>query len=283
MMKKLLILTAMALTFGPAFVTRSVADEPPPSSTSENLQNDKHFSGTVTAVNPKERIVSVKYLLFTRHFNVGEGCKVRFEDKPTASLADLHPGLKVKISYQNVQGVLVADQINQENLIHTGRITTIDAANRQLVIKQGAFNRHYVLAQECPVILNNGETGTLESLSVGQTVNVTYEPKNDSLTAVKIERGNETFTGVIRGIDASTKTVKARSGFTDRVFHLANGCVINVPGKTDASISDLRIGDRASFTYDNVKGVWVADWIAQTSHDAEAGGAQSAKSDFMVQ
>ena len=52
--------------------------------------------------------LSVKGLFFTRNFSTATDCKVSFQDKPDASLAELRPGQKVYVRYERDNGVLIA-------------------------------------------------------------------------------------------------------------------------------------------------------------------------------
>ena len=58
-------------------------------------------------------------------------------------------------------------------------------------------------------------------------------------------------------------------------FTLADGCQIVVPGKDDAQLKDLELGQKYKFTYEAVNGVNIAERIAPTK---EATAAQTASS-----
>ena len=268
-MKTSLIRT-MVMVAGIAFNLTSASpvngDEP------ATVQKDKIFKGTVTAVDQKEKTISAKDFWGAKFFNVGNTCAVSLEDQPSASLADLRPGQKVEISYENAQGVPVADRIAQHNLVFTGYINAIDPAKRTLTVKHGGFTRNFALADDCTVVIKDDNTKTLDDLKVGHTVNVIYESANDSLLARRIEQKSPTFTGTIKAIDAETRTVKAKDMLAEKTFHLADGCQIVVGGKLGGSLSDLRIGDRFAFTYEDMDGVLVADWIG---HDTASSGVEN--------
>ena len=89
-------------------------------------QKEKPSTGNVIAVDAPDKTISVKGLFFTRNFNTATDCKVSFQDKPDASLAELRPGQKVDVRYEDNNGVLIARQIAQHDLIFAGHITAID-------------------------------------------------------------------------------------------------------------------------------------------------------------
>src|SRR6185369_13098967 len=88
----------------------------------------KSFKGTVTAVDPKEKTIAVRGFWTTRTFNVGDHCKVSLEDNASAELKDLRPGYRVEVSYLQNNGVRIASQVMQKNLVFTGNIAAFDPA-----------------------------------------------------------------------------------------------------------------------------------------------------------
>jgi Cu/Ag efflux protein CusF len=267
-MKTTLIRNAVVLTgvtFALVCSNPAVADEQSPGSNAaqQYTHNEKSFGGTITALHPKERTMSVKAFLFSKTFNIPENCKVSMEDQPKSSLADLHTGQKVEVAYDDDKGVLIARSIVQSDIVYSGHIKSIDPAKRTLTVEHNAFNRDFAISHDCEVVLNNDRPGSLDDLKVGHTVNVIYERGNGRRVARKIEQKYETFTGTIRAIDASTKTVKAKDLMTVKKFNLASGCKIVVNGNPDCRLSDLRIGDRVAFSYEDDDGILVANRIGK--------------------
>lgn len=237
----------------------------------------KAYSGTVTVVDLTEKTVAVKGLLFSKTFNAADTCKVSLEDKPDASLDELRPGHKVSVHYQNAQGVLVASQIVQRNVILKGSITAIDPGERTLVVKGPAGTRDFTIAKDCDVILKDEKVGTLENLKIGHAVSVAYESTGGAWTAHKIEQKCEEFAGTIQAIDAGTRTVKAKSLLSEKKFNLADGCRIVVEGKPATGLRDLRIGDHVEFSYEDANGVLVANRIGRGGNTSETQSTQAAR------
>lgn len=243
-------------------------------------EKPSHYKGSIVAVDPQEKTVTVRGGLTTRTFNAGDNCQVVLEDKRRASLADLAAGQKVEVRYRKVQGIPIAQEVIQENRTFKGHITALDPAKRTISVKRGMFTRGFALANGATVIVKNDKAGSLENLRIGDTVTVIYQSDNDPLTAQRVEQKNPTFTGTIRAIDARTRTVTARSLMGEKKFHLANGCKIVVNGKTDAGLSDLRIGDRMSVSYEDADGVLVANRIGRELEGQEENQKETAASAF---
>ncbi len=221
--------------------------------------------GTIAAVDVPDKTLAVKRFGFTRTLNIAGDCTVSFEDKPQGTLAELRPGQRVEVHYVKAQGVPVAQRIVQHNLTTTGYITALARADRTLTLKRGWLPHKFVLAENCPVAIKDNRPGSLEDLSIGHTVTVVYESQNGTRTARRIQQESDTFVGTVRAIDAETRTVKAERMMKERKFNLARGCKIVVNGKPTGSLRDLRIGDRVSFSYDDVDGVLVANRLGTTT------------------
>jgi hypothetical protein len=103
----------------------------------------------------------------------------------------------------------------------------------------------------------------LNDLKVGQTVNVIYDSSNGKRTAQRIEQERPTYVGTVRAIDCDTRTVRAKRMLSEKTFRLADGCRIVINGHADGSLSDLRIGDRITLTYENANGVLVASCLGR--------------------
>jgi Cu/Ag efflux protein CusF len=225
-------------------------------------QKEKSFKGKVVAVDAPDRSFSVKGLFFTRTFNTASDCKVSLQDKPVASLADLRPGQKVDIRYDENNGVWIARQIAQHNLILAGHITAIDPAARTLTLQEGMMIRNLTIAPDCAVVLKDDKWAALTSLQVGDAVQVIYEPVKGTRVASRIEQKSETFVGTIEAVDATTRSIKAKDMLSEKKFNLAEDCPIVINGRINGSLSDLRIGDRVTFNYDDEQGVLVANRIS---------------------
>lgn len=260
---------------GPAFADdTSAVGGTDSDQTPQSLKNSK---GIITHVNATEKLVTTESFWSTKTFSLADNCTVSLEDKPEATVANLRPGQKVKVRYLNSHGVLIAHGIQQENQVYHGRVETIDPAIKSIGIKRGAAVRKFSLPENYTVLLKDNKSGTLADLKVGQMVHVIYESLDDEYFARRIEQKNPTFVGTIRSMDATTRTVKAKSVFEEKTFRLADKCRVVTADDSDASLRDLRIGDRVEFVYEDKDGVLVANRIGQESPSAAAESSETAK------
>jgi Cu/Ag efflux protein CusF len=223
----------------------------------------KCLKGTVTAVDQKEKTFAVSGFWSTRTFNAGDHCKIKLEDKADAELKDLRPGQRVEVSYVANNGVRVASQVVQKNLVFTGNISAIDPAGRILKVKRGAVSETFVAGDNCKVVIREDGNKSLADLKIGQKVTVGYSPSAGAKLAQRIEQTGSVFTGTVEAIDADDRTLKAQHLLSEKKFNLAKDCPIVIGGKSDGKLSDLRIGDKLSIHFEDMDGVLVATTIAR--------------------
>jgi hypothetical protein len=240
------------------------------------------YSGTISAVNEVDKIVTVHGWLRTKKFVLADNCVLSTGEKRDLALADLRPGQKVEVSYKDASGVLVASRITQEKLQFTGEVAALDHKNRTLTVRQGGTTRVFALGDNCNVLLSGNNKGTLEDVKVGGQVTVTYETPQNVLLARTIAQKSALYVGTLSAINLPDRTVSADKRFLgDKRFHLADNCTIVVNGKTGGRLNDLRLGQNYELSYDTVYGVNIVNRIApaSTTEKNEAGPAVTQNKD----
>jgi len=223
---------------------------------------EKSFTGTVVSVDPKESTLETKGFLFSKKFNLGGACSYVLLDKSGGAVGDLRAGEKVKVNYENVDGVLVADRVEQIPMRLEGMVTTIDPGTHTLMLRRPTLDKRMEIADDCKIALRDDKPGTLADIHPGNHVTVIYETPGDTPTARQIAQTSIEFTGTLTAVDLGEKTVKARATFDTKKFNLADGCAIIVNGKLDGRLSDLRLNDDLVFSYDEINGINVVNRIA---------------------
>jgi predicted RNA-binding protein len=240
-------------------------------------RHEKMFTGTVSAVDAKEHVLEARGLLLQKRFHLGDTCTFTFLAKGSGTLADLHPGQKVSIGYQNADGVLVADRVLQEPLRYEGAVKAIDATRHTLTVHHGVLEKTFRLADDCKVRLYENKSGTLADVQPGEHVTVIYEAPKQGATACEIEQTSATFTGTLTAIDLDERTVKAKGLLGGRVFNLGHDCAIVLSGKPNGHLRDLHPGDKLTLSYNEVSGINIANRIADTGGSSETVTAQTGR------
>jgi hypothetical protein len=223
---------------------------------------DETYTGTVLSVDPKGRTLDLKAFLFTKKFQLGDKCAYALCDKPEGAITDLRPGEKVTVFYQDASGVLVADRIKQEPMTEAGMIRAMDPMAHTLTLYSGRSDKTFQIPKHCQVRLQGGKAGVLTNLEPGYTVNVTYGLPQDQPVAREIVQTGMTFVGKLTAVDIGSRTVKAQSPFATKQFNLADNCVLLINDRLETHLSDLKLGEQLTFSYNDIDGIYVAHSIA---------------------
>ena len=74
-------------------------------------QTSETFTGSLTAIDLDTKTVKAKSMFDTKKFNLGDNCAIVIDGKINGRLADLKPNDKLVFSYDEVNGVNVANRI----------------------------------------------------------------------------------------------------------------------------------------------------------------------------
>lgn len=223
---------------------------------------EKHYTGMVVSVDPKDLTLKVKGFIFSRQFNLGSACNYALLDKASATAGDLRPGERVVVRYQDADGVLVADQIEQQPMRYAGMVKAVDPAAHMLTLRLTGRDETFQIAEDCGVVLRDDKSGSLDDIQNGDHMTVTYEEPNGKRMARQIAQTSMEFTGTLTAIDLEDKTLKAKSSFSSKKFNVGDSCAIVINGKPGGQLSDLKPDDKLVLNYDEINGVNVVNRIA---------------------
>jgi predicted RNA-binding protein len=273
----LLISCVSALALAPR---NGAADESPSSGLSSTYSGpEKTFTGTVTATDLHQHTLKVRGpLLFGKSFNLGAACACIYLDSPDTTPAGLHPGQKITVIYQRVDGVLVADRVVQQHLEFTGWVKAINQNTHTLTVQPDGFGltKQFQFADGCRVTLLGDRQGSLADIQAGNHVTLTYEEPPGMDTVIRITQTSQIFTGFLTALDLDAKTVKAKSLLNTKSFNLGDHCVIDLDGKGGGKLRDLRPEEKLAFTFDDINGVNVVNHIAPVKDGSDSFSASSA-------
>lgn len=270
------IIKSLTVVFASAWIAglsaRVCADDSAPEKAT--AEKPRTYSGSVKSVDEKERTIVVEAFWSTKTFAVGDHCKVQLEDKPNGGLKDLRPKYRVEVQYLTKGGVQVASHISQQDSMYTGHVSAVDPVKRTFVVKSGLGSKTFVAGDDCKIMMRDEKAAGLADLKTGHKVTVHYAAARPEDMAHKVEQNSPSFAGTVEAIDITTGTLKARKAMTNRKFRLGNDCPIVIDGRADGKLSDLRIGDKLSFHYEDVDGVLVANRIARENSTSHPGTDQ---------
>jgi Cu/Ag efflux protein CusF len=235
---------------------------------------EKTTSGTITALDAKEKVLKIQGMLFAKTFVLGDNCSLAVGNKADASLGEFRPGQKVTVNYRDADGVLVADRVTQNKLFFTGEVSAMDGKSHTLTVRSHGALKSFSLADNCGVTLNAKASGKLDDIKLGSHVTVIYETPNGRWTARWIEEPSQHFTGTLGSVNLVDRTVTASKPLLgDKKFHVGDDCAIVINGKVAGAgrLKDLHPGEGCELSYDTVDGVNIVNRIAlMTASDTSA-------------
>jgi Cu/Ag efflux protein CusF len=255
--------------FSLSLLTAMTAMKASADQTATTAKHEKSYTGTVVSVYPGEHQFKVKGWFLSKEFNLSDNCAFAFVNKSADTVNGLRPGQKVKVSYQDASGVLVADRVEQEPLRYVGMVKAIDPKTHKLTLHHYAMDKTFDIAGDCKVMLRDDRTGSLADVKPGNQVTVIYEIPGDTPTARRIDQTSASFTGRLTAIDLTDRTIKAKHLLGSKKFNLADDCAIVLNGKIDGRMRDLKPGDSLVFSYNDVNGVNVVNRIARAEAPEE--------------
>ena len=226
---------------------------------------EKSYTGTVVLMDANAHVLRVKGWFFQhRAFNLGDNCVYSQPGNDNATVNTLRPGEKVKVSYQDRHGVLIADRVEEIPMRAEGTIMALNTTNHMVTVRN-TISHQFRLSDNCQIELRGNKTGTLDDIKIGDYVTVTYETPNDTPTAREIAQTSQEFSGSVTAIDLDSRTVKAKTLLESKDFHLADHCAIVVNGQPNGRLADLRPEEKIVLSYDDINGVNVVTRIAPES------------------
>jgi hypothetical protein len=184
---------------------------------------------------------------------------------------DVREGRRIMINnhcYTN--DVFVADRVQQELMTSEGIVRTNDLTHHTLILRFLVLNKTFQIPDDCQIILSDGKSGAVTDIQSGNYVTVTYETPGNEDVAHEIAQMSVTFIGKVVALNRTNQTIAAAKvlDFNPMEFRLADNCVIEVNGKTNGQLSDLKICERLAFTYNNINGVNIVSRITTNAPPA---------------
>jgi hypothetical protein len=162
-----------------------------------------HYTGTVQAVNAKQRMVTMAEAALYKPFHapmtfrVASDCKVTLPSGKSANLTDLQPGDRIAVIYELPGGSPVAYRIRNKCSTFVGTVAAINLPERTIEAKGNAGARKFDLGDDCQIMLGSKQNGHLKDVAMHQTYEFTYQRVNginvlDRLSPVQATKVSET-------------------------------------------------------------------------------------------
>ena len=148
-------------------------------------QHNLAFKGRVKAVEPNQRMLSVKRSGLTLDFNLASDCPI-LKQGESQTMRDLQVGEIVSVVYEPVGESRIARRIEQLHEEFAGTIRALDAETRTVKASGFLEDRKFNLADDCEIVIPGQPAAKLNGLRIGDRVSFSYEAKNGVLIAHRI-------------------------------------------------------------------------------------------------
>jgi hypothetical protein len=91
----------------------------------------------------------------------------------------------------------------------------------------------------------------------------------DRLEAESEAKSTDHYSGTVRGLDISQRSLRVKGFWSTRTFELAETCRVSLEDQPEASLDDLALGHRVDVDYRNHDGVRVATRVTQRNLEFE--------------
>jgi hypothetical protein len=123
--------------------------------------------------------------------------------------------------------------------IFSGRIQTIDAAARTIVVMSGEKAMVFRISENTTIKTDYGEKLAFTELKITMSVTVEYTKEGDNIHPLSVKvstmpkgigkKQKQEFSGKIQSVDDATRTIVVTGGGGTETFHIFQDTKLNVP------------------------------------------------------
>jgi hypothetical protein len=180
--------------------------------TDESTREEKQYSGTITAIEPAARTVTVKKALVSHTFTLPEGATIVTAGKTVSTIGDLRTGEEVDVFYREHGDMKDAYRIvqrgaetgaanvkretpkresgtydtNKPEKQYSGTVESIDPQARTFTVRQALITHTFQLASPAKIDIRGKTISTLGDLRTGDQVDVYYTDPDGTMIAHRV-------------------------------------------------------------------------------------------------
>jgi hypothetical protein len=138
----------------------------------------------------------------------------------------------------------------------TGTITAVNGQEKTLTGKSFLFSKTFNLGDHCAIATVDNREASLTDLRPGEQAKVHYRDVEGVLVADRITAKALHYTGRIKAIDPTAKTVTMEEAAlyepfkAPRMFHVATDCKVKLSNGESGTLAALQPGDRIMIIYE---------------------------------
>ncbi len=144
------------------------------------------FNGKIDALDATERKMGGKGWFVNKKFALADNCKFLSAGGKDCKLKDLKIGQDVHVLYEDINGVLLAHQVELQYPTYSGNIVAVDVPARTLAVQRLLATRKFNVADDCKIVTELSQNASLTDLRIDMNVNVKFEDVNGVFIAHSI-------------------------------------------------------------------------------------------------
>ena len=141
------------------------------------------YEGTVKSIDAQDHILTLHWPAWDKQLTIGQNCRVVLRDDRSGTLAQIHPGDHVTVTYETPAGQPTVRQIAQTSRHFTGTLTAIDLGERTIKAKSLFDTKKFNVADDCTIVINGKINGSLRDLRPDESLVLSYD-KIDGINVV---------------------------------------------------------------------------------------------------
>ena len=136
------------------------------------------YEGTVKSIDAQDHVLTLHWPAWDKQLTIGHNCRVVLRDDHAGTLADIHPGDHVTVTYETPAGQPTIRQIAQTSRHFTGTLTAIDLGERTIKAKSLFDTKKFNVADDCTIVINGKINGSMRDLRPDERLVFSYDKIN---------------------------------------------------------------------------------------------------------
>jgi len=136
------------------------------------------LEGMVTVIDPDKRTLTLHWPPFDKQFQIAEACNIVLHDEKPGTIADIHPGSHVTVTYETPAGMPTVREITKSSLEFTGTLTAIDLGEKTVKASALLGSMKFNVAGNCAIVINGRTNGRLGDLKPYDKLVFSYDEIN---------------------------------------------------------------------------------------------------------
>lgn len=144
------------------------------------------YEGTVKAVDPVAKTLTLHLTTGDKTFQISGDCKIVLHNNKSGTLEAVQPGNYVTVTYETPGDKYVAHQVAQTSETFTGELTAIDLNDRTVKAKAFFGSKKFSLGDNCTIVINGRMSKEMNQLRLGDRLEFSYDNVNGVNVASRI-------------------------------------------------------------------------------------------------